>query len=163
MDSVFLAMTWLGSSYLLLPLAACLSLLLVWAGRSAQAMLLSLSLVLTMISVHTMKLMFHRPRPVTTTELLVPMPPDWSFPSAHTAQATAFFLALGLIAMRLLPPFWASLVALFSLLVIGVVAYSRIYLQVHFVSDVLAGMALAILVVWAVQLAIPFLPWQSGK
>lgn len=163
MDSVILAMTWLGSSYLLLPLAACLSFLLVWAGRSAQAMLLSLSLVLTMLCVHVMKLMVRRPRPVATTELLVPMPPDWSFPSGHTAQATAFFLALALIAIRLLPPFWASLVAFCSLLIIGVVGYSRVYLQVHFVSDVLAGMVLAILVVWAVQLASPFLPWQSGK
>lgn len=158
MDTFILTMTWLGSCYLLLPLSAFISLLLIWAGRSSQAVLLSLSLLITFVSVHAVKLMFRRPRPVIT-ELLVPMPPDWSFPSAHTAQATAFFLALSLIAVRILPPFWASFIALLSLLTIGIVGYSRIYLQVHFISDVLAGMALAILVVTAVQTIIPLLPW----
>ena len=162
MDTFILTMTWLGSCYLLLPLAACISLLLIWAGRSGQAILLSLSLIMTIVSVHAMKLMFRRPRPAIT-ELLVPMPPDWSFPSAHTAQATAFFLALSLIAIRLLPPFWAGLIALLSLLIIGTVGYSRVYLQVHFISDVLAGMVLAILVVSAMQVVIPLLPWQQGK
>lgn len=163
MDTFIVTMTWLGSGYLLLPLAACISFLLIWAGRSAQALLLSLSLILTMFFVHAMKLMFRRPRPAAITELLVPMPPDWSFPSAHTAQATAFFLALSLIAIRILPPFWASTISLLSLLAIGIVGYSRVYLQVHFISDVLAGMILAVLVVSAVQVVIPLLPWQSGK
>ena len=162
MDTFILTMTWFGSCYLLLPLAACISFLLTWVGRSSQAMLLSLSLIITIVSVHAAKLMFRRPRPAIT-ELLVPMPPDWSFPSAHTAQATAFFLSLSLIAVRLLPPFWASLVALLSLLTIGIVSYSRVYLQVHFISDVLAGMVLAILVVTATQVVISFLPWQQGK
>jgi len=162
MDTFILTITWLGSGYLLVPLAACIVFLLIWAGRSAQAMLLSFSLIITIFFVHAMKLIFRRPRPVTP-ELLVPMPPDWSFPSAHTAQATAFFLALTLIAVRLLPPFWAGLIALLSLLIIGIVGYSRVYLQVHFISDVLAGMVLAILVVLAVQVVIPHLPWPQGK
>lgn len=107
--------------------------------------------------------MFRRPRP-STAELLVAMPSDWSFSSAHTAQASAFFLSVTLLLVfQVLPTLWATLVALLSLLIIGVVGYSRIYLQVHYVSDVMAGMALATLIVSAVRLIIPLLPWLQGE
>ncbi len=86
------------------------------------------------------------------------MPSDWSFPSAHTAQATAFFLSVSLIAFQVLPPVWATIFAILSLLFVGIVGYSRIYLQVHYVSDVLAGMVLAALIVSAVRLIISLMP-----
>jgi len=162
MDSFFLTITWLGSLYLLLPLSALFCLLLIWYGRIEEAVLISLSLGLTIISVHVAKLIFRRPRPAII-EMLVTMPSDWSFPSAHTAQITAFFLALTLISMRGLPPFWATLVTLTSLLLVGIVGYSRIYLQVHYISDVLAGMALAVIIVFAVQVIVPHLPWFHLK
>ena len=162
MDFFYTTITWLGSLYLLLPLSVLLCLLLLWSGKSGQAMLISFSLLITIISVHVAKLMFRRPRP-SATELLVAMPSDWSFPSAHTAQATAFFLSVTLVAFQVLPPIWASLFALLSLLFVGIVGYSRIYLQVHYVSDVLAGMVLAALIVSAVRFIIPLLPWLRGK
>lgn len=162
MDFFFVTFTWLGSLYLLLPLSVLLCLLLLWFGKSGHAFFISFSLLITIISAHVAKLMFRRPRP-STTEILVMMPPDWSFPSAHTAQATAFFLSVTLIAFQSLPSIWANLVALLSLLIIGVVGYSRIYLQVHYVSDVLAGMVLAVLIVSGVRVIIPLLPWLQGK
>lgn len=162
MDSFFTTITWLGSLYLLLPLSVPLCFLLFWSGKSGQAMLISLSLLITIISVHLAKLMFRRPRP-STTELLVAMPADWSLPSAHTAQATAFFLSVTIVAFQVLPPIWARLFALLSLLFVGIVGYSRIYLQVHYVSDVFAGMVLATLIVSMVRFIIPLLPWFRGK
>ena len=162
MDSFILTMTWLGSGYLLLPLSACLSLLLTRSGRSGQGIFLSLSLLLTMVCVHAAKLMFRRPRPVGT-DLLVSLPADWSFPSAHAAQATAFFLALTLIALRVLPPFPAGFVASISLIAIALVGYSRVYLQVHYVSDVLAGVALAVLVVSGVRVWLARLSWFQSR
>lgn len=95
--------------------------------------------------------------------MLVPMPTDWSFPSAHTTQATAFFLTLTLIAIRLLPPFWAACIAILSLLLAVGVGYSRVYLQVHYLSDVIAGIILAILLVLLVQAILPHLHLPSGN
>ena len=158
MDLFFLTITWLGSLYLLVPLSVLLCLLLLWSGNSGQAILVSFSLFATIIAGHGAKLLFRRPRP-STTELLVAMPSDWSFPSAHTAQAGAFFLSVSLIAFQVLPTLWATLVAILSLLVVGLVGYSRIYLQVHYLSDVVAGMALAALIVSGVRLITPLLPW----
>ncbi len=161
-DSFFTAFTWLGSLYVLLPCSAVLSLFLLRAGRADEPLMLALSLSATVLAVHAVKLICRRPRP-DSTELLIPMPTDWSFPSAHTAQATAFFLSITLMAIRLLPPFWALLAALVSLLVVAGVGYSRIYLQVHYLSDVLAGLALAILLVLAVQMLFPLRSPPWGK
>lgn len=156
MDTFFATVTWFGSLYLLLPFSILTCLLLLGAKRPQEAILLGLNLIVSVISVHAAKLLFRRPRP-DSLGLLVPMPSDWSFPSAHTAQATAFFLSITLIAIRILPPFWAILTSLFSLLIVAGVSYSRVYLQVHYLSDVLAGLALAILVVLLVQAILPHL------
>ena len=150
--------TWLGSLYLLLPVSVLLCLLLFWSGKSGQVMLISFSLFITIVSVHAAKLMFRRPRP-STTELLVAMPSDWSFPSAHTAQAVSFFLSVTLVAFQLLSPVWATFFALLGLLFVCIVGYSRIYLRVHYVSDVLAGMVLAALIVSAVRFIVPPIAW----
>lgn len=56
-------------------------------------------------------------------------------------------MSAALIAFRVLPPVWANLFALLSLLLVGIVGYSRVYLQVHYVSDVLAGIFLAAFIV----------------
>jgi undecaprenyl-diphosphatase len=158
----FVTITWLGSLYVLLPLSLLLCLLLLWFGKSWQAVFISFSLLITITSVYLAKLMFRRPRP-STTELLVAMPSDWSFPSAHTAQATAFFLSVTVIAFQMLPTVWAIFVGLLSLLIVALVGYSRVYLQVHYLSDVLAGMALAVLIVSGVRAIIPLLPLLQEK
>jgi undecaprenyl-diphosphatase len=58
-----------------------------------------------------------------------------SFPSSHAANAATLALVLGLRWPRLSPAFW---------LLAGVVAYSRMYLNRHFLSDVLVGMAIGV-------------------
>ena len=161
MDAFFATITWFGSLYLLLPSSVLLSLLFLRAGRQREAVFLALSLTVSVIAVHAVKLLFRRPRP-DFPDMLVPMPTDWSFPSAHTTQATAFFLSLTLIAIRHLPPFWAACTALISLLLTAGVGYSRVYLQVHYLSDVLAGMILAILLVLLVQAVLPHLHLPSS-
>jgi undecaprenyl-diphosphatase len=158
----FVTITWLGSLYVLLPLSLLLCLLLLWFGKSWHAVFISFSLLITITSVYLAKLMFRRPRP-STTELLVAMPSDWSFPSAHTAQATAFFLSVTVIAFQMLPTVWAIFVGLLSLLIVALVGYSRVYLQVHYLSDVLAGMVLAVLIVSGVRAIISLLPLLQGK
>ena len=61
------------------------------------------------------------------------------------------------------PPFWAACTALISLLLTAGVGYSRVYLQVHYLSDVLAGMILAILLVLLVQAVFPHLHLPSSR
>jgi len=162
MDSFFAAITWLGSLYVLLPSTALLSMILVKAGRSSDAALLGVSLPATTVAVHLVKLAVRRPRPVAT-DLLVPMPADWSFPSAHTAQASTFYLVLALIAIRRLPPHRSLPAVLICLLIMVGVGYSRIRLQVHYPSDVIGGLLLAIIMVMVVQRLLPHLPLNGAR
>lgn len=99
------------------------------------------------------KIVVQRPRPDLFSPL-IEMPADGSFPSAHAMQVTAMALAWLLRPETRAPPL-ASLVA--AVLVIGV-ALSRVYLQVHFPSDVLVGIAASALLV----LALSAMPWGSA-
>lgn len=90
----------------------------------------------------TIKLLVTEPRPCRTfgvsTVLECPEVGDWSWPSNHSVIAASFATACVLARPRLL---WV-------VAPLGVVlAFSRVAVGVHYVHDVLAGMALGVLVV----------------
>jgi undecaprenyl-diphosphatase len=145
-DGFFRTITWAGSLALLAPATVALLLVLHRRGKGAEARLLGWAMAGTVVVEHAAKLIFRRPRPRLHPEVLPP-PADWSFPSAHAAQITAFCLCLCLIALRVLPGRPALPAVLPAIALIALVAFSRIYLQVHYPTDVLAGMALAAVVV----------------
>ena len=69
----------------------------------------------------------------TAVHLLVKRLTDFSFPSGHTAASFAVVFALYFIGCKL----WK-----FSLVLAVLIAFSRLYLYVHYPSDVLAGVFL---------------------
>ena len=152
LDGFFLALTWLGSLMILLPLA-----LLVWWRRRGDrsAAFVVLALVGASALGHLVKMIAARPRPDLFPSL-IPMPEDWSFPSAHAVQVTAF--ALAWLLRPGAAPGRIEIAAFMA--VVAVVIASRPYLQVHFPSDVVAGALLATL--WVLLLR--RLPaWQGHK
>lgn len=145
LTAFFSAVTWLGSIAVLLPA----SLLLAWRyrqrGQRRAALLLPLAVGGAWLFAHAGKLLVERPRP-DLYPALIDMPGDLSFPSAHTLQVTAFVVAW-LWAQAALPKWHA--IALATLLVM-MVAGSRLYLLVHFASDVLVGLIVG--VAWVIGL-----------
>lgn len=86
-----------------------------------------------------LKLLFSRSRPDVLLEPLS----TYSFPSGHSSAAFAFFLVLGALAGRAQPPRWRLTWMLLACLPAGAVALSRVYLGVHWPTDILAGALLA--------------------
>ena len=145
LDAVLTAATWLGSIALLLPIALGLAWRDQRRGPPGAALLLPLAVGGAWLLAHAVKLLVDRPRP-DLYPALIAMPVDDSFPSAHTMQITAFAVACVLAAGS--RPGRAGVTA--AALIILVVAFSRIYLQVHFPSDVGIGMIAG--AAWAVGL-----------
>ncbi|MCM1542595.1 MAG: phosphatase PAP2 family protein [Blautia sp.] len=88
-----------------------------------------------------LKPMIARTRPFdvnTTVRLLVPGPGDFSFPSGHTAASFAAVAALFFAGEKKL---WKPALVLASL-----IAFSRLYLYVHYPTDILGGMAVGVIV-----------------
>ncbi|MCL5965580.1 MAG: phosphatase PAP2 family protein [Deinococcus sp.] len=85
------------------------------------------------------KYFFARPRPGLFPQVVPEQ--DFGFPSGHAMGSAAFFLALFLLCRRSAPGL-ALWVGGLGLLLTSAVSFSRLYLQVHFPSDVLAGLAL---------------------
>jgi undecaprenyl-diphosphatase len=142
LDSVFVVVTWLGSLAVLLPLA----LLIWWRWRGERsAAFVALGLIGASALGHLAKLVVERPRPELFPPLIA-MPGDWSFPSAHAVQVTAF--ALAWLLRPGAAPGRIEVAVLFTTVL--AVSASRLYLQVHFPSDVIAGALLATL--WVVFL-----------
>ena len=65
----------------------------------------------------------------------------FSFPSGHAMVAAAFYLFLAYLAWRVLPRVWRAPATAALLLIIVCVGISRLYLGVHYLTDVLAGFA----------------------
>lgn len=87
-----------------------------------------------------LKLLVARIRPcnvVKNVNMLIPIPKDFSFPSGHTAVSFAVTSALYFCENKIWIPS-----ALLSLLI----AFSRMYLYVHYPSDILGGVVLGVLV-----------------
>jgi membrane-associated phospholipid phosphatase len=88
----------------------------------------------------TLKMLFRRARPVPGDALMTLE--SYSFPSGHTAGATLFWGVLAAYAMsRAVSHRARSAIAIAWLCAIALVAFSRVYLGVHYVSDVLGACA----------------------
>lgn len=83
------------------------------------------------------KIIWHRPRPAT---IAVYLEHSWSFPSGHAILAVSLYGFLIYFFWKNLKKQPHKLVALFfGLFIIIAVGFSRLYLGVHYLSDVLAG------------------------
>lgn len=127
LDRAMVGLTRLGSLGLLLPASLLLGLL----ARRPRAWLPAAALGVSIGIGYLAKSLIQRPRP-NLYPALDGLATHASFPSLHSAQALAFGIALGLLLQRS----WALAAAVVLGLAVGI---SRLYLQVHFPSDVLAG------------------------
>ena len=103
------------------------------------------------VLVTVFKVLFDRARPPATgIEAVGMIPASASFPSGHAATAFAAAVAVGVFYPKLRRPLLALAV---------VVALSRVYLGMHYASDVLAGSLLGALLglasVWIVRAVAP--------
>jgi undecaprenyl-diphosphatase len=102
---------------------------------------------------------YDRPRPTAGSPIEVPS--SFSFPSGHALTGVAVFGMLGLVAARELPARARRAAVVGGFALGGLIGASRIVLDVHFLSDVLAGAALGLAWLVACLLAVTLVPgWR---
>ena len=143
------AMTHLGDPLVVIVLTVCSVVGLSVVGRKRLALLLVASTVGATVATSFTKYVVDRPRPPTSLWLGPASGP--AFPSGHATQSVACYAALGVVGWRLIPhrAVRGVLVALGALIAVGV-GSSRVYLAVHWPSDVLCGWSVATM--WLVAL-----------
>ena len=150
LDRLMPALSWignLGSIWVVL-----LGAMTVFGKTTGRRIALSglLALTIGFAASEIIKEITMRPRPflaLPDVRLLIPEPSSFAFPSGHTTSAFAASSGAALAAGRLLKrvPLWGwGMLALAA-----VISYSRIYIGVHWPTDVAAGVLLGVASGWA--------------
>lgn len=146
-----LASVW-GSPARLAVVAAVAVAAFLIRGWPRGALLIALTLIGAGLLDAGLKLLFGRPRPTALFEQY-PSPDSFSFPSGHALFALTFFGGLAVLLWgRLVHPLARLGVVLGALVLILLIGLSRIYLGVHYPTDVLGGYAAG--TVWVAAVAL---------
>ena len=134
----FRTITWLGSPLAGLVLGAVLCVFLYRRRHVVEAGLLVLVVGGDELLNVILKLSFHRHRPEVAFVHL----DTYSYPSGHAMMATAFYGACAYLMCRRLSGSWPRIaVATGAVTLVVVLGFSRLYLGMHYLSDVLSGYA----------------------
>lgn len=104
-----------------------------------------------------LKQLFRRKRPLSP---LLKAAKGLSFPSGHAIMAVTFYGLLIYILQHTIDTGWIKIIATILLIVLMLlIGFSRIYLRVHYTSDVLAGFIIGLL--W-LMISLAILQWLEG-
>jgi len=135
--------TQLANPLVVVAVTVCVAALMVRRGRPRLAVFMVAATALTGLFVSIVKLVVGRPRPATADQLVSVT--GASFPSGHAAQSVACYLAIAVIVVWTTSSRAVGVVAIvLAALAAMTVGGSRVYLGVHWTSDVVAGWALAL-------------------
>lgn len=137
-DAVMCFITKLGNAGMIWIVLAVILLLIPKTRKSGLVMMAALCIDLVVCN-GILKNLFARIRPCdvnTQIQLLIARPDDFSFPSGHTAASFAAVAALYFSGERKL---WKP-----ALILACLIAFSRLYLYVHYPTDILGGILVGI-------------------
>ncbi len=141
LDLFFKAVTYLGHPAIWIIIAAWLF----WLGYERKSFVLMTIILFAGAIAGALKMFIARPRP----EGLIIMEKEisYSYPSAH-ATLISSFAAFGWLSKKLKRPFETILI-----IAVIFVAVSRMYLGVHYITDVIAGIVLGLFIGWVIYKA----------
>jgi undecaprenyl-diphosphatase len=142
LTEVMKAVSFVGSGWFLWPAGMLVAGALAFVGRRWDASWFGIAVLGANGLNESMKLLFHRVRPEPFFGYAKPS--TYSYPSGHSFVSFCFYLAIAEVLARAEWPhsrrvaLWAAALAL-----VAVIGYSRIYLGVHYFTDVIGGYAAA--------------------
>jgi undecaprenyl-diphosphatase len=137
-DHFAILVTFFGSHLFILPATLLVAAILRWKKHPVSALLFVGSVGGGFILNALLKITFHRARPDLWPALVSEH--TYSFPSGHAAMSTVFYGGLAAVVFHLSDDTGPRLAALaFALSAIVTIAWSRVFLGAHWMTDVTAG------------------------
>lgn len=130
-----------GETPVLLALCAAMAAWLLAHRAWRTALAIAIAVIAEQLIVNSMKIGFARVRPVELPPQAFESP--FSFPSGHAALAMLAFGLLAVVAGHAMGRWSKALVYSLAGMVVFLIAFSRLYLGVHWLGDVLAGVAIS--------------------
>lgn len=136
--------TFLGDAWFILPAYFVLAAVLYFYKKNKILSIAVIAIGLaSRLLLFIIKNIFQRDRPL---EPLIPEVTGFSYPSGHSFSSFAFYGLLTYIIWKTnLSKLWKWLLSVLLILLAACIALSRVYLHVHYASDVIAGLCLSIL------------------
>lgn len=154
-DELMVTVTMLGDGFVMTFLTIAMIAWLLWRKAYRAAGAAVIAIVAAKIFVPIVKYGIQRPRPV---ELSYSGAEFFSFPSGHATMTAVIFGVLAVLVSHSMGRWSRAVVYAICGSIVTVVAFSRIYLGAHWLSDVLAGLLFGTVIVAAFGVAIEAIP-----
>ncbi len=160
LTSMMQGLSFIGSTIFLSTATVAIVFWLAKRKLKREALLFGATMLGAAILNTTLKLTFQRPRPVPYFDLRAPE--TFSFPSGHSLASFCFFGALAaILTARLKNPRRNLALWMFAAIMVSLIGLSRIYLGVHYTTDVLAGFTAAF--IWICVIRFLEMQWVRRK
>jgi undecaprenyl-diphosphatase len=133
-DHIFFVITTMGNVEFLGPFTLLVVGLFWYKKQHLNALIVFTSVAGAAIANVVLKLLFHRDRPVLWQSMIHET--GYSFPSGHAMLSTALLLSLIFIAWNTKARWWALAGGIVLICLVGI---SRLYMGVHYPTDIVAG------------------------
>lgn len=152
LDAIATTLTKFGTRWGVIPASVVISLFLLYRNRWRSLTYFLITAVGCSLINPAAKASLHRVRPSLWE---YPALPDFSFPSGHAMSSMVFVVALSVLAWGTR---WRNWVLGLGSVFVVAIGWTRLYLGVHYPSDVLAGWMLSL--AWAIGVALVVKPYQ---
>lgn len=133
-----LFITFLGSFKAILALNLIIAFILIKSKKIKLFFIITLSSLSNFFIIDPLKFLFKEPRPINSQII----ENSFSFPSGHAYSAVTFY---GLVTYLLYKKYKTKSIPIIGTIFILLISYSRIYLNVHYFHDIVAGLLLGII------------------
>ncbi len=158
LTKVMIFITFLGDKYLITILSIFLLIFLIYKKQYIKAKIFVITLGLGIIISQILKYTIQRPRPETMTILKE----GFSFPSGHATISIIFFgMLIYLFKDKIKNQTLKYIFITINTSLIILISFSRLYLNVHWLTDVLAGLILGLICIFGSIIIIHKIPFLN--
>ena len=158
LDQIMLWLTFMGEPSLLTVICFIIGCLLLFYGKRSQATTLIIAALGAGGLNYLLKILFARARPQLwerTVDVRF-----YSFPSGHAMVSMVIYGVIGYLLATTFPKWRGLIISATAILILGI-GFTRLYLGVHWPTDVIAGYAAGI--VWLVACIFSLEVWQARR